>query len=144
MTEKIVNQGDKGVLLLGSGLKRELRALWHASQLDDVVPNCSIGGWQGGRLLWTPRIMSSLSWADCKVFQWNMFLQSCCKRWIQYSALDIQMKSVDLLLLLNSKLLILQLQLIPNIRVGEACYHTEEIGVDCDKTTHGHPCCLIR
>ena len=72
MTEKIVNQGDKGVLLLGSGLKRELRALWHASQLDDVVPNCSIGSWQGGRLLWTPRIMSSLSWADCKVFQRKM------------------------------------------------------------------------
>ena len=71
--------------------------------------------------------------------------QSCCKRWIQYSTLDIQMKSVDLLLLLNSKLLILQPQLIiQNIRVGEACYHTEEIGVDCDKTTHGHSCCVIR
>ena len=79
MTEKIVNQGDKGVLLLGSGLKRELRALWHASQLDDVVPNCSIGGWKGGRLLWTPRIMSSLSWADCKVFQWNMFFNLVAK-----------------------------------------------------------------
>ena len=57
---------------------------------------------------------------------------------------EYKLKSVDLLLLLNSKLLILQLQLIPNIRVGEACYHTEEIGVDCDKTTHGHPCCVIR
>jgi len=31
----------------------------------------------------------------------------------------------------------------PTARVGEACYHTEEIGVDCDKTTHGHPCCVI-
>ena len=28
--------------------------------------------------------------------------------------------------------------------VGDACYHIEEAEVDCDKTIHGHPCCVIR
>ena len=28
--------------------------------------------------------------------------------------------------------------------VGDACYHIDEAEVDCDKTIHGHPCCVIR
>ena len=80
---------------------------------------------------------------------------SFCKSWIQYSTLGIQTKISIRLVSLNhlrtrtipSKVqtskLILQLVILI-IRVGEACYHTEEIGVDCDKTTYGHPCCVIR
>jgi len=31
----------------------------------------------------------------------------------------------------------------PSASVGDACYHIEEVEVDCDKTIHGHPCCVI-
>lgn len=31
----------------------------------------------------------------------------------------------------------------PSASVGDACYHIEEAEVDCDKTIHGHPCCVI-
>ena len=69
--DKIVNQADKGGLLLVTWA-----ALGHArlaAQLDDVVAVCSPScRWRWGRLLWTSRILSPLSCSFCQV---NIFVE---------------------------------------------------------------------
>ena len=62
-SDKVVNQADKAVLLLGLTWS----ALGHALQLDNVVPDCSTGCRKGGWFLRTSRFLSSLPWSFCQV-----------------------------------------------------------------------------